>query len=69
MTPDRFFPMIDRFGQFIHKDWPGKTYSEGDLARAIQTELADWDAHPGPSDWNEYGGWQSGPQLPATGFF
>lgn len=69
MTPDEFFPMIDRFGQFIHKDWPGKTLSDESLVRAIATEQADWTAHPGPSDWNQFGGWQAGPQLAATGFF
>jgi hypothetical protein len=26
-----FFPFIDEFGQFIHKDWPGKTHSQEQL--------------------------------------
>ncbi len=69
MTPDEFFPMIDRFGQFIHKDWPGKTHSEEDLHSALEQELADLAAQPGPSDWDQYGGWAAGPQLEATGFF
>ena len=69
MPPDAFFPMIDRFGQFIHKDWPGKTHSEDDLAEALTAEEADMTAHPGPEDWNRYGGWKNGPQLTATGYF
>jgi hypothetical protein len=69
MTPAEFFPMIDRFGQFRHKDWPGKTHSEDDLHTALQQELADLQAQPGPADWDRYGGWAAGPQLPATGFF
>ena len=69
MPPEKFFPMIDRFGQFVHKDWPGKTRSEEDLAAAIESEEADAAAHPGPADWNKYGGWKSGPKLKATGFF
>jgi hypothetical protein len=69
MTPEAFFPMIDRFGQFVHADWPGKTHGEDDLKRAISEEEADWSAHPGPRDWNRYGGWQAGPRLQATGFF
>ncbi len=69
MPPEKFFPMIDRFGQFVHKDWPGKTRSEEDLAAAIKSEEADAAAHAGPADWNKYGGWKSGPKLKATGFF
>ncbi len=69
MTPDEFFPMIDRFGQFIHKDWPGKTHSEEELHGALERERADLQAQPGPADWDPYGGWAAGPQLQATGFF
>ncbi len=66
---DKLFPFIDEYGQFIHADWPGKTHSEADLAEAKQREAADLAAQPGPSDWNQYGGWAAGPQLEATGFF
>ncbi len=69
MAPERFFPMIDRFGQFIHKDWPGKTHSEEDLRKAIEAEAADLAAHGGPDGWDPYGGWEAGPKLRATGFF
>ena len=63
------FPMIDRFGQAQHKDWPGKTESEADLQRRRHQETADLTAHPGPDDWDQYGGWKAGPQLTATGRF
>ena len=63
------FPMIDRYGQYIHKDWPGKTHSDDDLAQRRQEEAADHARHPGPSEWNQYGGWQAGPKFEATGFF
>jgi len=66
---DQVFPLIDRFGQFIHKDWLGKIHSEEDLASRKQEEAADLAAHPGPDNWNQYGGWKAGPQLKATGFF
>lgn len=65
----RLFPMIDRFGQFMHKDWPGKTKSYDDLNRRKAEEAAELAAKPGPEDWDQYGGWKAGPQLPATGFF
>ncbi|MDZ7617269.1 MAG: hypothetical protein U1E05_09705, partial [Patescibacteria group bacterium] len=66
---DDLFPMIDRFGQYIHKDWSGKTHSEEELAAAREREAADLAAHLGPQQWNQYGGWLGGPQLEATGRF
>ena len=30
------FPFIDVYGQFKHKDWPGKTHSDDDLKRALR---------------------------------
>lgn len=68
-NPADLFPMIDRFGQYLHKDWPGKTHSEDDLAAERKRETADLAAHPGPKDWNQYGGWLAGPKLEATGRF
>jgi hypothetical protein len=66
---DDLFPMIDRFGQYVHKDWPGKTHSEDDLVEQRQQEAAELAAQPGPNDWNQYGGWLGGPTLEATGRF
>jgi len=65
----KLFPLIDAFGQFIHKDWPGKIHSLEDFAAREKAELADLAAHPGPADWDQYGGWQAGPLLKATGRF
>jgi hypothetical protein len=64
-----FFPFIDEFGQFIHKDWPGKTHSLDELIAQGKTEETDLAANPGPPDRNKYGGWTAGPKLKATGFF
>ncbi len=69
MDEEQFFPMIDQYGQFLHNDWPGKTKSIEDLQRRQKEEAADLAAHPGPQDWNRYGGWQAGPQREATGHF
>jgi hypothetical protein len=69
LKPDQFFPMIDQYGQFIHEDWPNKTVDDADLKRSIQEEAADLEAHRGPADWDQYGGWQAGPRLEATGHF
>jgi len=67
--PDRLFPMIDSFGQYMHRTWPGKTITAEDFARHRQAEEKDLAAHPGPTGWNRYGGWADGPKFEATGFF
>ena len=64
-----FFPAIDRYGQYKHKQWPGKTRSDNDLLRERDAEAVDLAAHPRPTDWNRYGGWANGPSLRATGHF
>ena len=64
-----FFPFIDRYGQFKHNDWPGKTHSNKDLAIAKAEEAKDIAAHPGADDRSRYGGWADGPRLESTGHF
>ncbi len=64
-----FFPFVDKFGQYIHADWPGKTTSQDDIDTQHQEELDNLESNPGPEDWNQYGGWTAGPQLQATGHF
>ena len=66
---DPFFPFIDTFGQYRHKDWPGKTHSLDDFPARREQEAKDLAAHPGPKDWDKYGGSLSHPALKATGFF
>jgi hypothetical protein len=70
-TPDApdFFPFIDRYGQYNHRDWPGKTHDDAELRSSIAREDADLAAHPGPVDRDRFGGWAAGPQLAATGSF
>ena len=64
-----FLPFIDTFGQYRHKDWPGKVHSVAELQQRREEEAGDLAATPGPKDWDRYGGWAAGPQLEATGFF
>ena len=66
---DPFFPFIDTFGQYLHKDWPGKTHSVAELEAQREEEAKDLAAHTGPKDWDKFGGSLTGPQLKATGFF
>ncbi len=61
---DPFFPFIDTFGQYKHKDWPGKVRSLAELQqRRVEAEARNSPRTPGPHDWDKYGGWASGPQL------
>ena len=64
-----FFPFIDTFGQYRHKDWPGKVHSLAELMERRQQEAEELAEKPGPKDWDKYGGWADGPQLRSTGFF
>ena len=63
------FPFIDRYGQYKHKNWPGKIHGNADFRTALDRENLDLAAHPGPLDVNRYGGWTHGPKLNATGHF
>lgn len=64
-----YFPFLDTFGQYRHKDWPGKVHSAAELVERRKSEAAELAAKPGPAGWDEFGGWAAGPQLEATGFF
>ena len=66
---DPFFPCIDTFGQYRHKNWPGKVRSLADLKARRDQEAQELAAQPGPRNWDKYGGSASGPLLKATGFF
>ncbi len=68
-VPDPFFPFIDKFGQYIHQQWPNKIASEDDLQKARTTEAASMDSMPRSPNWDKYGGWADGPTLKATGHF
>lgn len=65
--PAKFFPMIDRYGQYRHVEYPGKIHSDDELREYAKKEAASW--KPRPADWNKYGGYNPGPTLKATGFF
>jgi hypothetical protein len=64
-----FFPFIDEFGQYIHKEWAGKVHSQSELVASVAREEQDLQAHPGPESWDQYGGWADGPTMTATGYF
>lgn len=64
-----FFPFIDRYGQFIHADWPGKIHSDGELLQSLRSDEAALASTPRPTSWDEYGGWKDGPALAPSDSF
>ena len=64
-----FFPCIDTFGQYLHRDWPGKVHSLSELQARRTEEEKVLAQRPGPGDWDRFGGWSGGPELKATGHF
>ena len=60
--------LIDRFGQYTAKDWPGKVRSEAELIRALSLEAARENAWGVPA-WTSWGGSGSKKLTEGTGFF
>ena len=68
-APERFFPFIDRYGQYIHEEWPGKVKSDQELKLAWEAEKNDLATHRRPASFSKFGGWREGPRFKATGSF
>jgi PKD repeat protein len=66
--PD-YTPHTDDYGQWRHDDWVGKVWDQQDAIDQYDALEAYLAANPGPSNWNQWGGWENGPQLEATGWF
>lgn len=67
--PPASVPFVDRFGQYIHRDWPGKLPDEQALLAKRAAEEVALDARPRAADRDPYGGWTGGPKREATGWF
>jgi len=67
--PEEPFPLIDRYGQFMHDTWPNKIEGPEDLEAWREREAADLARNSEPATWSRYGGYAAGPQLEATGHF
>jgi hypothetical protein len=61
--------IVDRFGQYTRRDWPGKVKSEADQKAQLAQERLALKAGPAMPERDEYGGWAAGPKLQATGYF
>jgi len=66
----RFAPFVDRYGQAVHAEWPGKVRSDDDLRADIAREAAVLATMPPSDDYDQYGGYKAaGWREQATGFF
>jgi hypothetical protein len=65
----KFFPFVDRYGQYIHSNWAGKIRGDEDFEVRCKEEAAERAVQPGPKNWDRFGGWADGPKVEATGFF
>ncbi|MBC8080532.1 MAG: hypothetical protein H7X86_09315, partial [Gorillibacterium sp.] len=60
--------LVDEFGQWTQKNWPGKILSESELLNHLKSIAADDRVRSFPTDWSKYGGW-TGKKFDATGYF
>ncbi len=68
--PRRWAPMIDRYGQAVHAEFPEKVRSDEDLRGDLARENAELAQMPPSRDFDEYGGYtKAGWSEKATGFF
>ena len=61
-------PIVDRFGQWKARAWPGKTRNEPELGRELGALAEATENSAFPERWSRYGGW-TGKRFAATGFF
>ncbi|MEX2371927.1 MAG: hypothetical protein WD578_13045 [Bacteroidales bacterium] len=66
---EKYYPFVDRFGQFMYDQWPGKIESVDDLTRYDAMETNELENMEPVIAWNRFGGWETGPTLEATGRF
>lgn len=50
-------PLIDRYGQWAHSDWPGKVHSDEDIHKATEFEEQQYKTWPAPDCYDRYGGY------------
>ena len=63
------FPFVNKFGQYIYDEWPGKLHDEKELVERVERERAAWGRMHQLPDRDKFGGWANGPKRKATGWF
>ncbi len=56
LTKEKFFPFIDEFGQFKHREWKNKIHSLDDMKRLAQEERKYLDETPDIANRDSFGG-------------
>lgn len=69
ISTNRLMPFVDRFGQFMHADWPGKIHHESELRHHLARERDELAQSVPPLDRDEWGAWLHGPRLATSDFF
>lgn len=67
---DETKPLVDRYGQYLYEDWPGKVKSDADLlgaSKAEEQKLRDFKTDP--ELYDRFGGIKAAPRGKSTGFF
>lgn len=62
-------PIVDKMGQWVGEEWPGRVSDIAELASDGKRDLAIYEDSPVLSVYSQYGGWKNGPRLKATGRF
>ncbi|MGE5599843.1 MAG: hypothetical protein ACM3XS_10725 [Bacteroidota bacterium] len=66
--PPRGGPVVDRFGQWNRKDWPGKVHGDEELVRRMQAEDRELAGAVRPPGRSAYGGYTA-IRFSPSGFF
>lgn len=66
--PSPEMPVVDQFGQWTARDWPGKIPDEATLKTQAEKWTGDSAGGVFPQAWSRYGGWKE-KRFEATGFF
>jgi hypothetical protein len=62
-------PFVDRFGQYIHAEWPGKLMDDKEFDARGRREERELESAQSLPNRDRFGGWTDGPKLEGTGWF
>ncbi len=64
------FPFIDKYGQYMLKEWPNKVHADEDIKKSAELEAKlEKELTAKPTEFDQYGGWAKGPKLESNGRF
>lgn len=69
LDPNFLVNLADKYGQSNKFDYPAKVRSDEQLKSLAKAEIAQLEQEGTMADRSEFGGWKSGPQKEATGYF